>query len=137
MVEGTASYSVEELELVTFLIPRYSNTDGRGVFLTNFKIGYAPSNTLEIYYISKVSWWGESDITFVLGLSAVAATFYLDSATETGWSISGGLGLSSFYAPMEADLPFVRWIWFICRSRLRILESLDCRNGFTLFNSVW
>jgi len=82
----------------------YSNTDSRGVFLTNFKIGYAPGNTLEIYYISKVNWWGQSDITFTLGLSAIAATFYLDSATETGWSISGGLGLSSLSAPFEEDL---------------------------------
>ena len=81
----------------------YSNTDSRGVFLTHFKIGYAPSNTLEIYYLSKVSWWGQSDITFTLGLSAIAATFYLDSATETGWSISGGLGLSSLSAPFEED----------------------------------
>jgi hypothetical protein len=79
----------------------YSSSDNRGVFLTNFKIGYAPSNTLEIYYVSKVSWWGESNITFVLGLSAVAATFYLDNATETGWSISGGLGLTAMYAPFE------------------------------------
>jgi opacity protein-like surface antigen len=81
-----------------------TNTDNRGVFLTHFKIGYAPSNTLEIYYLSKVSWWGESDITFTLGLSAIAATFYLDKSTETGWSISGGIGLSSLSAPFETDL---------------------------------
>lgn len=64
-------------------------------FLPNFKIGYAPSCTLEIYYISKVSWWEKSDITFALRLSAVAVTFYFDKSTETGWSISGVLGLSS------------------------------------------
>lgn len=81
-----------------------SNTDSRAVFLTNFKIGYAPSNTLEIYYLSKVSWWGESDITFTLGLSAVATTFYFDKTTETGWSISGGIGLSTLSAPFEVGL---------------------------------
>jgi hypothetical protein len=81
----------------------YSNTDSRGVFLTHFKIGYAPSNTLEFYYLSKVSWWGQSDITFTLGLSALAATYYIDEATETGWSISAGLGLSSLSAPFEEN----------------------------------
>ena len=90
-----------------------SNTDSRGVFLTHFKIGYAPSNTLELYYLSKVSWWGESDITFTLGLSAIAATYYVDSKTETGWSISGGFGLSTLSAPFE--------------------ENLESSNGFGLF----
>ncbi len=82
----------------------FSDTDGRAVFLTNFKIGYAPSNTLEIYYISKVSWWGESDKTFILGLSAIAATIYIDNTTETGWFISGGLGLSVLDAPFESNV---------------------------------
>jgi len=82
----------------------FSDTDSRAVFLTNFKIGYAPSNTLEIYYISKVSWWGASDITFILGLSAIAATIYIDNTTETGWFIAGGLGLSALSAPFETDV---------------------------------
>jgi hypothetical protein len=90
-----------------------SSTDSRGVFLTHFKIGYAPSNTLELYYLSKVNWWGESDITFTLGLSAIAATYYIDSETETGWSISGGFGLSALSAPFE--------------------ENLESSNGFGLF----
>lgn len=82
----------------------YSSTDNRGVFLTNFKIGYAPSNTLEVYYISKVSWWSKTDITYALGVSAIAVTFYTDSETETGLSISGGLGLSALSAPFETDV---------------------------------
>jgi hypothetical protein len=81
-----------------------SNTDSRAVFLTHFKIGYAPSNTFEMYYLSKVSWWGESDITFALGLSALAVTFYTDTKTETGFSLSGGIGLSTLSAPFEEDL---------------------------------
>jgi len=80
-----------------------SDTDSRAVFLTNFKIGYAPSNTLEIYYISKASGWGRSDITFILALSAIAATFYFDKETETGWFISGGIGLSTLDPPLEKN----------------------------------
>jgi len=80
----------------------FSNTDSRAVFLTSFKIGYAPSNTLEIYFISKVSWWGESDRIIQLGLSAIAITVYFDNTTETGWFISGGLGYSTKAAPFES-----------------------------------
>jgi len=91
----------------------FSDTDNRAVFLSNFKIGYAPSNVLEIFYISKVSWWGESDIIFTLGVSAVAVRYYIDKATETGWSVSGGFGLSALNAPFE--------------------ENLNSSNGFGLF----
>ena len=77
------------------------STESNIVFLTNFKIGYAPSNTLEIFYISKVSWWGASDGDLViLGLGAVAATFYLDNTSETGWFASGGIGYSNSGRPL-------------------------------------
>jgi len=88
----------------SFSYESYSTNDNRGVFLTNFKIGYAPSNTLEVYYISKVSWWGETDINYALGLSAIAVSFYTDKETETGLFISGGLGLSTLSAPFETDV---------------------------------
>ena len=78
-----------------------NTVNSRVVFLTNFKIGYAPSNTSEFFYVSKVSWWGESDIAYILGLSAVATTYYFDNITENGWFISGGLGLSTLSAPFE------------------------------------
>jgi hypothetical protein len=68
---------------------------------------------LEIFYISKVSWWGENDIIFTVGLSAIAARYYFDKATETGWSISGGFGLSALNAPFE--------------------ENVDASTGFGLF----
>lgn len=70
-----------------------SDTDSRVVFHINFKIGYAPSNTLEIFYSSRVSWWGQSDRTFSVGLLAAAFTLYLDNTSETGWFVSGGIGL--------------------------------------------
>ena len=82
----------------------FSDTDSRAVFLTNFKIGYAPSNTLEIYYISKVTWWGVNDKAFLLGLAVIAITVYANNTTHTGWFISGGLGLSTLDAPFEKDL---------------------------------
>ncbi len=81
----------------------FSNTNSRAVFLTNGKIGYAPSNTLEIYSIGKASWWGESDKISRLVLSAIAITVYFDNTTDTGWFISGGLGLSTLDTPFESN----------------------------------
>jgi len=78
--------------------------DYRGVFLTNFKIGYAPSNTLEIFYINKTSWWIVSDITFLLGLSAAAFTVYFDNTLDFGWFVSGGIGQSTLSAPFESKI---------------------------------
>ena len=86
----------------------FSVTDSRVVFLTNFKIGYVPSNSLELYYTSKVSWWSQSkDITgsstiFTTGLSAIAATLYIDNTIKTGWFVSGGFGLSILDEPFES-----------------------------------
>ena len=63
-------------------------------FQTNFKIGYAPSNTLEIFYCNKVSWWSDLSL-FLLGLGTAAFTLYFDNTSETDWFVSGGIGLSS------------------------------------------
>jgi len=71
-----------------------SETDSRMVTQTYFKIGYAPSNTLEIFYSSRISWWSERNI-FWLGLGAVAFTLYFDNISETGWFVSGGIGHSN------------------------------------------
>lgn len=88
----------------SFKYSSYSTNDNRGVFLTDFKIGYAPSNILEVYYVSKVSWWGKTDINYALGLSALAVSYYTDNEKETGLFISGGLGLATLSAPFDTDV---------------------------------
>lgn len=93
----------------------FSNTESQGVIVGNFKIGYAPSNSLEIYYMSKTSWWGESDVTLLLGVSAIGASKYLGTS-ETGFFVSGGIGLSIFDAPFE--------------------EGVDSSTGFGLFGGA-
>ena len=71
------------------------------MFLTDFKIGYAPSNVLELYYSAKVSWWSEVDIILTVSLSSFAFTYYPNEKTESGLFWTGGLGLASFDAPFE------------------------------------
>jgi opacity protein-like surface antigen len=72
-----------------------SETDSRIVVPMNLKIGYAPSNTLEIFYIVKMEWWGKSGETYSLGLLGAAFTLYLDNVSETDWFVSGGIGYAS------------------------------------------
>ena len=89
-----------------------SNTASQGVILTEFKIGYAPSNTLEIYYINKGSWWRETFFegsffedggTALLALSAVGVTKYLGTS-GTGLFVTGGLGPAIFDSPSKLDV---------------------------------
>jgi opacity protein-like surface antigen len=93
-----------------------NTVNNRVVVLTNFKIGYAPNNTTEIFFVNKASWWSESDIAKVLGLSALASTFFFNNEAENGLFISGGLGLSTLSAPFE--------------------NNVESSNGFGLFAGV-
>jgi len=80
-----------------------SATNEEGTIQTDFKIGYAPSNSLEIFYISKVAWWSSNSITFINGLSSIGFLKYTNTSQATGFFFSGGLGLSSLDAPFEAN----------------------------------
>lgn len=82
-----------------------SGTVTEFAILTDFKIGYAPSNTLEIYYISKTAWWSDStvDATLLLGLSGVGVSKYLGTS-GTGLFVSGGVGVTQLAAPFEQNV---------------------------------
>ncbi|MBN2829449.1 MAG: hypothetical protein JXR56_03895 [Candidatus Cloacimonetes bacterium] len=83
-----------------------SDTEEKGAFATDFKIGYAPSNNLEIYYTNQVAWFTmhnalDDDTTIVDGVTAVGASYFLSqSPTDPTFKpspfISFGLGLSSW-----------------------------------------
>jgi hypothetical protein len=62
---------------------------------TNFKIGYAPSNSLEIYYINSVTWFGYLSETFLIGVTGAGVTKYLNP-NGTGFFVSLGAGISVF-----------------------------------------
>lgn len=79
--------------------------------VTNFKIGYAPSDIVEIHYTSKVSWFaskvyffGESmgeDVTMASGVSALGVTYYFKPEAPS-YFITGGFGLSTLSLPFES-----------------------------------
>lgn len=80
---------------------------------TDFKIGYAPNNKLELYYSNRVAWFSmknslDDEVTIANGLSMLGASYFLAPELKTGaWHssifISAGIGLSSWYAPFEED----------------------------------
>ncbi|UCD85975.1 MAG: hypothetical protein JSU92_07220 [Deltaproteobacteria bacterium] len=93
-----------------------SDRENRSGLQTDFKIGGAPSNQLQIYYTNKVSWYKEDevlygeDVTFTCGLSAVGVSYYLLPESPSAF-FSGCIGISSWDAPFEEDLD-INWTGF-------------------------
>jgi hypothetical protein len=83
--------------------PEYTHWQGHFAVETNLKIGYAPSNSLEVYWINSGSWFGYSQAKFLIGLSGLGLTKYLNSK-GTGFFVSGGIGLS-FYKDFDPEFP--------------------------------
>jgi hypothetical protein len=90
--------------------PSESSTESKLGLVTNFKIGYAPSDLVEIHYTSKVSWfaskiywWGleSEDVTMASGVSALGVTYYFKPEAPS-YFITGGFGLSSLSLPFES-----------------------------------
>jgi len=78
---------------------------------TNFKIGYAPSDLLEIYFTVKDSWFssevyflGEStaeDVIMASGFWGPGVTYYFKPEAPS-YFITGGIGLSTLSLPFES-----------------------------------
>jgi hypothetical protein len=75
--------------------PGYLFNEGTDRFClaTNFKIGYAPSNSFEIYYLNTVSWFGAGSSTFINGITGLGLTKYLKPEGR-GFFVFGGVGLA-------------------------------------------
>lgn len=71
-------------------------------FMTDFKIGYAPTEQIEIYYSSKGAWWGEDGITFLHSYETATVSYYFLPQSPTFY-INGGIGFSSLSAPFEEN----------------------------------
>jgi hypothetical protein len=88
-----------------------SDWESKFGLMTNFKIGYAPSDVVEIHYTNKISWFaskvyffGESmgeDVTMASGLSALGVTYYFKPEAPSPF-IAGGVGLSTLSLPFES-----------------------------------
>ena len=78
------------------------NYDGRDfsfnkvTFENNFKIGYAPSNSFEIYYANIVSYFETMGRSYASGAACLAMTKYLKPEGK-GFFICGGAGFGYFW----------------------------------------
>lgn len=61
----------------------------------NFKIGYAPSNTLEIYFTDNVHVFNYGGVSFGIGVGGIGVTKYLNPKGN-GFFVFGGVGMGLF-----------------------------------------
>lgn len=91
------------------LVPRSLSGDNSYVAITTtFKVGYAPSNRLAIYYVQDIAWnrdkrtfGGADEITWgMVGLGGVGVTYYL-SPQARSFYVLAAYGFSTWTAPFE------------------------------------
>jgi hypothetical protein len=95
------------------MVSTESSREDKLAVMTDFKIGFAPDNTWAIYYTSKVSWFGITNVygnkvTVTNGLGAVAVSYWFNQQAPSPF-IAGGLGFSTWSLPFE-DNPPDTWI---------------------------
>ena len=88
----------------------YGGAHQHGVFTSNFKIGYAPSNSFEVYFTSPLYLYSDDQTPFLTSVTGVGVTKYL-RPEGTGFSLCGGIGVTSRwciekYSPHGMDHPF-------------------------------
>lgn len=66
----------------------YNKLSGAG----NFKIGYAPSNSLEIYFTENINVFTVGETSYAVGIGGVGVTKYLNPK-GTGFFVFGGVGM--------------------------------------------
>jgi hypothetical protein len=73
----------------------WSKSENPSAVMTDFKIGYAPTDLVEVYYMNKVSWFkADNDLT-TCALTGIGLT-YLFNPRAPSWFVSGGVGVSSW-----------------------------------------
>ncbi|MDH4222186.1 MAG: hypothetical protein OEV55_01455 [candidate division Zixibacteria bacterium] len=88
-----------------------SDWESKFGLITNFKIGYAPSDHVEIYFTVKDSWYGSTiywggleseDVVMASGFWGPGVTYYFKPEAPS-YFITGGFGLSTLSLPFESD----------------------------------
>lgn len=87
-----------------------SGTETTMGFQTNFQLGFAPSNYLEIYWASKQSWFGLTNIygdkvLILTGVAGVGASYFFLRKAPSPF-VSGTLGYSTWGTSDEASYGF-------------------------------
>ncbi|KAA0230733.1 hypothetical protein EDS67_07485 [candidate division KSB1 bacterium] len=87
------------------------NRENKFALMTDFKIGYAPSNQVALFWMSKVAWFGHTNefadgssqsYTFASGVGGLGVAYYFQPQGPSPY-LTAGLGFSTFSAPFERD----------------------------------
>jgi hypothetical protein len=86
-----------------------SERENKGAFNTNFQIGYAPSDQVAIYYVSKVAWFSmtnayDDEVTIASGAGGLGLSYY-QKPVAPSLIFTGGIAVSSWALPFEDDAP--------------------------------
>ncbi|MCX6601474.1 MAG: hypothetical protein NT025_07915 [bacterium] len=81
--------------------------ENKGALVTDFKIGYAPTNQLALYWMSKVSWFSmtyglDDKVTTTAGTAGLGASYYVQPRAPSAF-VCGGIGYSTWSWPFEED----------------------------------
>ncbi|MCK5127254.1 MAG: hypothetical protein KAR42_13450 [candidate division Zixibacteria bacterium] len=81
---------------------------------TDFKIGLGTSEVFQIYWQSKVSWFGldnalGNNVTIAHGFGGIGFTYFLQPTPQSAY-LTGGLGYSTWTTPFESNSD--TWIGF-------------------------
>jgi hypothetical protein len=76
-------------------------------FQTNFKIGYAPSEQMEIYYFSHQAFFGmenilRNNVTIASGVGGAGVTYFFKTQVPS-FFIAGGIGMAMWALPFESN----------------------------------
>ena len=116
---GLGSGMLNQTTDVTGTIPPVSSSvftpDKTQVTITtSFKVGYAPSNRLAIYYLQNVAWDRTTDnneVTWGMnGLGGIGASFYFGPQARSFY-VLGAYGFSTWTAPFEEQNEHTK-TWF-------------------------
>jgi len=106
---ATEAIDAEEVGMESGTFSWTSDRENEFPLMSDFKIGYAPNDLVEIYWMSKVSWFsvsggGEDDFIVANGLGGLGVTYFFEPAAPSAF-VSGGIGFSSWAFPLEEDPP--------------------------------
>ena len=88
--------------------------DSKISLFTDFKIGYAPSNQLMVYWMSKGAWFGVDstiiddevdEVSILGGVGGLGLTYFLQPEAPSLF-ITAGVGFSTWSLPFEGTDPY-------------------------------
>ena len=106
-----------------------SERESKAAFLTNFEIGYAPSNQVMILYSNVVPWFKfknvfNSEITMISGVGGLTFAYFFRPQAPS-FFVGGGLGLASWSAPFENNSDSWTSLGFLAKAGYEIGRNVN------------